>query len=488
MQLSKVFRRYGAFSLRSIPRPAGPPQHHGTYSSLTACFHLPSDSCETTPTLLSASLPKRWLSNVSEARKEPKDAEIQDHEALQLGKDETKKSKKTRSGDRKTSLRRVAVEAQQSRDKLILGDRKLRFVNPDVETKTVTAFCAAEQYSIEDVAATLRRAHFKVDPLDTGLFPQVVHIRTLEDKIYTYAMQKPPDADEATGDVFIFPSGTMVAWNVPAQTTQYLLDLIHPLAKGPHSDTMETEDLDYFEDANQLKSRIIGDTIILGTKADASDNGTHERHHVEGRQHSVDSGIVGERPSVDMALAKIAFSSGFARSTKLAVLESRLNNFVASTRQIPHELSAINASFLLTNKRHSRKFMLEKTGELLNLRAQLNLYSELTDSLPDLFWDSRHELGLEGYYDMVGQSLDVGQRIKVLNEKMDYAQEITTVLRETLNEKHGELLEWLIIWLIAIEVIFELPRVFWEWRERWGADSTDSLLRQYLEHELQKTS
>jgi uncharacterized Rmd1/YagE family protein len=54
--------------------------------------------------------------------------------------------------------------------------------------------------------------------------------------------------------------------------------------------------------------------------------------------------------------------------------------------------------------------MLQKTGELLALRAQLNHYSELTDSLPDLFWDSRHELGLEGYYDQVGKNLDVGVR------------------------------------------------------------------------------
>jgi required for meiotic nuclear division protein 1 len=146
-----------------------------------------------------------------------------------------------------------------------------------------------------------------------------------------------------------------------------------------------------------------------------------------------------------------------ARSTKLAVLETSLYKYLSSTRVIPTLLS--KGSRLPFN----RRVILQKTGELLELRAQLNHYSELTDSLPDLFWDSRHELGLEGYYDQVGKALDVGVRIKTLNEKMDYAQEIASILRETLREKHSADLEWIIIILIAVEVGFELRR---EWKER----------------------
>lgn len=107
--------------------------------------------------------------------------------------------------------------------------------------------------------------------------------------------------------------------------------------------------------------------------------------------------------------------------------------------------------------------MLQKTGELLALRAQLNHYSELTDSLPDLFWDSRHELGLEGYYDQVGKTLDVGVRIRTLNQKMDYAQEIASILRQTLSEKHSIHLEWIIIILIAVEVAFGVRHI---WKEK----------------------
>jgi uncharacterized Rmd1/YagE family protein len=108
-----------------------------------------------------------------------------------------------------------------------------------------------------------------------------------------------------------------------------------------------------------------------------------------------------------------------------------LEKYFESTRTIPTLLS--RGSRLPFD----RRFMLQKTGELLELRAQLNHYSELTDSLPDLFWDSKHELGLEGYYDQVGRALDVGVRIKTLNEKMDYAQEIATQHSSRMDHHHS---------------------------------------------------
>lgn len=230
---------------------------------------------------------------------------------------------------------------------------------------------------------------------------------------------------------------------------------------------MEIEDLDYVEDAQRESSQIIGDTIVLGTKIEQSNAG-------------------GERASeVDTILAKIAFSSALARSTKLAVLENALSNYFAKTRSIPLTLSSGKPL------KYTQSEILQKTGELLLIRAQLNLYSELTDSLPDLFWDSPHELGLEGYYDMVGKALDVGVRIKVLNEKMDYASEIAAVLRERLSEKHTSMLEWTIIWLIVIEVGFGVVHLWWdseELREEKEDRKVMELLEQYLERELNKGS
>lgn len=264
-----------------------------------------------------------------------------------------------------------------------------------------------------------------------------------------------------------------MTWNVREREALHLVNRILPAAaEGSHLDLMETEDLDYLEDPTTETSEVVGDTIVLGTKAEAELN-------IASKETIADE--TEQRYEVDTILAKIAFSSGLARSTKLAVLESLLSAYQHSTRGIPVMLArGENTTLGRKNIPFTRSFILRKTGELLNIRAQLNLYSELTDSLPDIFWDSRHELGLGEYYDQVGRALDVGVRIRVLNEKIGFAQEIASVLRESLSEKHGLRLEWAIIALIAVEVVLEFYRHWKDSEERSDPRSTESLLRQYL--------
>lgn len=363
-----------------------------------------------------------------------------------------------------TSLRRVAVEAQRSRDSLIRRNGKHRFVDPHVHTNQVTAYCAAEQYNIPTATRLIQQRGYNVDPYTTGLYPQVIHFQVPN---LVTQNESGKERLEAPGDVFVFPSGSLVCWNVPESFQLHLVNtVLLPSAENPHLDRIEIEDLAYVEDSSHQTSEIIGDTIILGTKT--SDDAC-----------AASSGAL-PSPEMDTVLAKIAFSSGLARSTKLAVLEELLSSYFSSTRSIPTILS--RGSPL----RFSRSFILRKTGELLSIRAQLNLYSELTDSLPDIFWDSPSSLGLSAYYDEVGRALDVGVRIKVLNERMDYAGEIASVLRERLSEKHSTGLEWLIIFLISIEVGFELWRIWRERQEKFDPTNTEALLRSVLLQRLQQ--
>ncbi|KAM5473463.1 hypothetical protein MauCBS54593_002258 [Microsporum audouinii] len=362
----------------------------------------------------------------------------------QQEKIEPSRGKRTsRSPAGKTSLRRAAVEAQISKDV------RRQPVSPEIlspEPKVVTAYAVAERFDIAKVMEILLAKGYEPDPLETGLYPQVVHIQVPLDSIRrTTSLASSDLPPDEVGDVFVFPSGTVVSWSLPENFASYLATtVLLPAAENPHIERIETEDLDYVEDPQRDNSLMKGDVIILGTHPGPEDQRPQDSRSAN-------------RSSVDTVLTKIAFSSGLARSTKLAVLESLLQNYFDSTRNIPTQLS--KGSRLP----YTRSFILRKTGQLLSLRAQLNLYSELTDSLPDIFWDSRHELGLEGNYDQVGKALDVGIRIKVLNEKMDYAQEIASVLRERLSETHGLRLEWTIILLIAVEVCFEVLRL---WKER----------------------
>jgi uncharacterized Rmd1/YagE family protein len=331
---------------------------------------------------------------------------------------------------------------------------------------------------------------FELDPYGTGLYPQVIHVKS---PILPQAPTDSQSREQEHGDLFIFPSGTVVAWNVPDRVALRLVErVLPPAALNSHSGfvEIEKEDLEFIEDSSKERSFIVGDTIVVGTKADSRNNDESASSN-QGEESALES----SSPEKDTVLAKIAFSSGLARSTKLAVLERLTEAYFDSTRSIPTIMSQgtplpFSRPYVLrracemlgfgSRLPFSRPFILRKTGELLSIRAQLNLYSELTDSLPDLFWDSKHYLGLEGYYDHVGRALDVGVRIKVLNDKLDYAQEIASMLRETLSERHNLRLEWFIIILIAIEVAFEINRKWKEHKEKGNTDSLEHLLRNYL--------
>jgi uncharacterized Rmd1/YagE family protein len=328
---------------------------------------------------------------------------------------------KKRKPPLKNSLHRVAIVAQKG----VPVKPPTPAAEPPVTdgSSTISAVCAAESFDMDKVEDILKNHGFSLDPDGTGFEShEVVHARGFNN-----------------GDIFVFPSGTVVTWALPADVvntlaTKHLL----PAAEMPFIEDKEEEDLEFLVDPEQEQSHVSGDVVVLGT-----------RREVE----------AGDR--LDTTLAKIAFSSGLARSTKLAVLESSLTRYLESTRHIPDRLSQGLRAPL------SRGMILQKAGELLNLRSQLNHYNDLTDALPDIFWDTEEKL--ETYYAKIGKALDVGVRIKTLNDKMTYAQEVVNVAQGVLDisekmssEKHSTRLEWIIIILIAIEVAFELRRLYME--------------------------
>ncbi|TPX18226.1 uncharacterized protein E0L32_002735 [Thyridium curvatum] len=350
-------------------------------------------------------------------------AALEQQQQQQQQQGSASKRKPRPSAGAKNSLRRVAVIAQQPGGRVpgqpsTTAAEAMAELSEKDGSSTISAVCVAESFDMEKVMEILQSHGFLIDPDGSGFeLHEVVHAR-----------------GENKGDIFVFESGTIVTWALPQDVVNRLATRqLLPAAEDPFVSRMETEDLEFLSDPSREASVMKGDVVVLGTRREELD---------------------GDR--LDTTLAKIAFSSGLARSTKLAALESSFTNYFESTRRIP-ALLAKGARLTL-----SKKFILQRTGELLSLRAQLNHYRELTDSLPDIFWDSRSELGLEGYYEQVGRALDVGVRIRTLNQKMDYAQEIATVLREISSEKHGTRLEWIIIILIAVEVLFELRRVYHE--------------------------
>ncbi|KAI1742410.1 hypothetical protein F4680DRAFT_31525 [Xylaria scruposa] len=288
--------------------------------------------------------------------------------------------------------------------------------NETDSSRSIRAICVAQSFDMAQVQEILRFHGFELDPDGTDFDTQaVVHARGVNN-----------------GDIFVFPSGTVVTWSVSEDVLVKLASkhLIRA-ASFPHIDRAEMEMLEFAPDESRDTSYMKGEVVILGTRSQELE---HNR--------------------VDTTLAKIAFSSGLARSPKLAVLETDLEYLLQESKATLNVLAAGSPNKL------KRSSILKMTGQLLNLRSQLNHYSDITEELPDMFWES--ESVLEEYYNQIGATLSVRRRIEILNKRIDYANENVSVLREMISEKYGHRLEWIIIALITVEVLFELRRVYRE--------------------------
>src|SRR5947207_4262106 len=99
------------------------------------------------------------------------------------------KRKTARSPAAKTSLRRVAVEAQRSKDGGLLAKSKLTGDHAPA-SRLVTAYAVAEQFDLAKVVEILRSKGYEPDPLETGLYPQVVHIQVPVSSIHRSIYQR----------------------------------------------------------------------------------------------------------------------------------------------------------------------------------------------------------------------------------------------------------------------------------------------------------
>ncbi|KAJ9063529.1 hypothetical protein DSO57_1000107 [Entomophthora muscae] len=257
------------------------------------------------------------------------------------------------------------------------------------------AYCTAEEYNFE-ILLPIISSKFKVSKVT--------------DDVYNIQLDQ--------GEVFLFKDGTFVHWGESSHKPEWFLDEIiksDPNIERGKYEEYETEYF-YYHPQNTRETYMAGDVIYLE-----------------------------ETP--DVMLYKLAFSHGLARSAKLSVLEDLLDSLLKSMSHYPLILQD-GKKIPLT-----RKEILHKLGDVFLLRGLLNLQSESFLDTPDYYWSKPQ---LERCYDAVSKNLDVRPRISILNKKLDYANELTGLLREQLSEAHSHKLEWCIISLITVEVLFEI--------------------------------
>lgn len=311
------------------------------------------------------------------------------------------------------SIRNIPSELQEHNSSSVLDTRRVDadtdFYNSMIETEDVQivhGMASAEAYDLNEIYKFLPKNSCEV----------------IGNEVIRYSLNN--------RNWFIFKYGSFVGWDVSETDVGNLRDSLKAFAVNP-SRYQEFEQLDFVVTARTDESLFLSrgsGMIVIGGRGQASVN-----------------------------FDQLAFSHGIANSVKLAILETELEHFITQIKDLPEMLSSQQR--FKTKFSFNRKDALNRLSSLLKFRAHLNLHSGLLET-PDLYWDDSQ---LESHFTSISEELDIKSRVSTLNKKLDYAKDIAELLKEYLTERHSLNLEWCIIILIAIEVVFGLPQFFREY-------------------------
>ena len=147
-----------------------------------------------------------------------------------------------------------------------------------------------------------------------------------------------------------------------------------------------------------------------------------------------------------LMMQKLAISFGLAQSLKLTVFEVRIEEMIEYNQDIPKQM-AVNGKIKLKHKEVARRM-----GRLYIARSELNLHCSILDT-PEHFYEN-DLFGKE--YEQVRQYLNVDKRLEIINSRFDLLHELLEIVKYEQEHDHGTKLEWIVIWLIVVEVILGL--------------------------------
>ncbi|KAG5519869.1 hypothetical protein PMAC_000146 [Pneumocystis sp. 'macacae'] len=238
-------------------------------------------------------------------------------------------------------------------------------------------------------------------------------------------------------DIFIFLSGSFVTWGSIEKSEDFLNTIIcnklNKIEINPYNEYKKETFYYKIDKSTKTSISVQKDLIVIG----------NDFNH--------DKLLNSETPSPDnIIMAQLSFAQSLARSSKLAVLEDELENYLNNVKTIPDSLASGKIPL-------KRREIIQKTGILLRFRQYFNLNPENFLDLPEFYWEN---MKLEECYLKTNEALDMNLRLNIVNTKLNYATELQITLREVLSENTAHRLELIITCLIFIEVIFALGSYF----------------------------
>ena len=268
---------------------------------------------------------------------------------------------------------------------------------PLARLSRLSAHCTARRYRMSDLRAEVQRT-MELSAATYWGDDAVLHLKTL-----------PMGGKEDGHDVFVF-DGSVVFWSATKEEERAFMERIGHFQVDKHS-------LSEFETMSwQLAtfSGLKGDVVNI-------DEAKQEAEQVK---------------------LKLAVSHALARSVRLSVFEEHVKRTMVDMRSISRDL--------MTKQRISMspKECLKHIGELLYLRGEVNLHSDLLEP-PEMLWEHPR---LEALFETMMAEMDVDDRVDVVNRKLDSAAELVEAILVHLSERMGHRLEIIIIVLIAAEL------------------------------------
>ncbi|CDJ42927.1 uncharacterized ACR, YagE family COG1723 domain-containing protein, putative [Eimeria tenella] len=204
--------------------------------------------------------------------------------------------------------------------------------------------------------------------------------------------------------------GCIVAWDIDVEEQKALVAFMQPYLKEPLGANKEDDTMTYvWSDRATIK----GDNIHLVTTN---------------------------------VFECLAYSYAFAQSVKLAFFETLVDADIERTKMIPESLARTG------NIQSTREDIGRRIGELFVNRFYINLHTDILDT-PDIFWDNDD---FADHYDHCRRYLEIPKRVEILNQRLDIIKDLYDMLNNELTIQHGYKLEWIVIYLICIEVLIEV--------------------------------
>ncbi|MGR8930074.1 MAG: RMD1 family protein [Gammaproteobacteria bacterium] len=216
--------------------------------------------------------------------------------------------------------------------------------------------------------------------------------------------------DFRSGCSVVFSYGVVVHWNVSLDDRHGLHEILLDFASKPYAEQLE-ENFSYAAGCQQ-------------------DRFQHD--HIELKS--------------DNLMVLLALSHAMAQSIKLAVFEGHAIDTIRTTNHLPQALAREGAIKV------NRKTMAKIRGQLFLTKSDIILNYDLLD-IPEFFWEHPE---YQHIYSMAANYLEISQRTDVLSKKLETIHELLEMLADEQKHQHSSTLEWIIIWLIAVEIVISL--------------------------------